>query len=57
MGWADLAKKELSADERTEVRPRRHTMAGLFEDREPMELEPTTSKELQVGDIVLARRQ
>jgi len=55
MGWADFAKKALRAGQRTQVRPRGHSMTGLVEDGELVELEPTLGSELQVGDVVLVR--
>lgn len=55
MKWYCGAAKALARGEKAQIRPRGHSMSGRIEDNQLVQLEPVSSCQLQLGDIVLAR--
>ena len=55
MGWATPYIDKLKHGEPVKFRPRGHSMSGKVESGQLVTVEPTSNRELRVGDIVLCK--
>jgi SOS-response transcriptional repressor LexA len=53
--WAEDAVAKLQAGQVTQVRPTGHSMQGRLDEGDLVTLAPCDSRDLAIGDIVLAR--
>lgn len=55
MNWATFAIEKLREGQQAQVRPRGHSMTGKVNDGDLVTLQPCSSEQLKVGDIVLVQ--
>lgn len=55
MNWATFAIQKLQEGQQAQIRPRGHSMRGKVNDGDLVTLQPCSSEQLKVGDIVLVQ--